>query len=62
MKKIVKIEFEGQAKAVVAKVKLEYEFDNKEETIPNDTILKEAQDLYSKANSHADLLTKAKLF
>ena len=55
MKKIVKIEFSENSKAVLAQTKIEYEFDTTEEikTTDNDKILEEAKDLYNKAHSYA---------
>lgn len=61
MKKTIKIEFNGQSKSVVANTKIEYELETGE-VLSNDDILKEAVILFDKANAHADILTKKKLF
>lgn len=64
MEKLIKVEFEGQSKAVIAKVKLEYTLDCIEdlELYTDEKVLEEAKKLYNDAHKHADMLTKTKFF
>ena len=61
MKKTIKIEFNENVKSVVASTKIEYEFDSdKEILIGNETIMKEAKDLYEEASKYSLLKTQQK--
>ena len=63
MKKIIKIEFSESQRSVNADVKIEYELDEKDvsEKYINDNILKEAIELFDKAQAYSTNKTMRKM-